>query len=91
MIIEWLRNSNHWKHLVVGLGIHIFYLVSLLLFNCSEIGLIVIPFLSTALFMIAVDLKDKMWGGKFDWEDVFAGIIPSIVLSIITTILIIIL
>ena len=83
-MITWIKESNRWKHLLVGFGIHIFYLLAMLLSMCSSLGLIIIPAITTFLFMAAVEVKDKLGGGKFDWLDILAGIIPSIVISVIT-------
>lgn len=82
----WLKESNRWKHFLVGLGIHIFYFIFLYLIvgSVNGIGFAILPLVTVFLFMVAVDWKDKVWGGKFDWEDVIAGVIPSFILSLVT-------
>lgn len=56
-IIDWFLKSNRWKHLVfgilIGFGANGWY--------CAEyVGLGVAG---------ALELKDKLWGGKWDWID----------------------
>lgn len=34
--------------------------------------------------MVAVEIKDHLGEGKFDWLDVLAGVIPSFIISGIT-------
>ena len=56
-IIEWLSASNRCKHLVggllIGFGSDDWY--------CAMY--------SSAGVAAALELKDKMWGGKWDWID----------------------
>ena len=56
-IIEWLSSSNRWKHLVgglvIGLGSDDWY--------CTMYAGIGVA--------AALELKDKMWGGQWDWID----------------------
>lgn len=56
-IIEWLKASNRWKHLVggmlIGAGANDPY--------CAAY--------SGAGIASALELKDKLWGGKWDWID----------------------
>lgn len=56
-IITWLKTSNHWKHCVggilIGLGADSNYCAAY-----AGIGV-----------AAALELKDKLWGGKWDWVD----------------------
>lgn len=56
-ILEWFKESNRWKHLlggfVIGLGTHGIYCAAY-----AGIGV-----------AAALELKDKLWGGKWDWID----------------------
>ena len=56
-IIEWLKSSNRWKHvaggIVIGLGADDNYCAA-----SAGIGV-----------AAALELKDKLWGGKWDWID----------------------
>ena len=56
-IIEWIKQSNRWKHLLggilIGLGANDWYCAAY-----SGIGV-----------ASAMELKDKLWGGKIDIID----------------------
>jgi hypothetical protein len=56
-IIDWLKDSNRWKHLIggacIGLGANSIYCATY-----AGVGV-----------AGALELKDKLWGGKPDWID----------------------
>lgn len=56
-IITWLKTSNRWKHLVggilIGFGAYSNYCAAY-----AGIGV-----------AATLELKDKLWGGKWDWID----------------------
>lgn len=56
-IIEWLKASNRWKHLLggflIGLGADGWY--------CAA-------YTGTGV-AAALELKDRLWGGNWDWID----------------------
>ena len=56
-VIEWFKTSNRWKHLVggilIGLGANSIYCAAY-----AGIGI-----------ASALEFKDKLWGGKWDWID----------------------
>ncbi len=56
-IVEWLKKSNRWKHLaggcIIGLGADSHY--------CAAYAGIAVAG--------ALELKDKMYGNKWDWTD----------------------
>lgn len=62
-IVSWLKESNHYKHLlygiIIGVGSDNWY--------CAEYTGIGIA--------SALELKDKMHGGKFDWVDLSLTVI----------------
>lgn len=66
-IIEWLSASNRWKHLVgglvIGLGSDDWYCAMY-----SSIGV-----------AAALELKDKMWGGQWDWIDLSLTVTGAVV------------
>lgn len=64
-IIEWIKQSNRWKHLLggilIGLGANDWYCAAY-----SGIGI-----------ASAIELKDKLWGGKaniIDWGLTVGGV-----------------
>lgn len=56
-IIKWIKESNRWKHIiggfVIGLGADRNYCAAYA--GCGVAA--------------ALELKDKLWGGKWDWID----------------------
>lgn len=56
-VIAWLKSSNRWKHavggIIIGLGADSNYCAAY-----AGIGV-----------AGALELKDKLWGGKWDWID----------------------
>lgn len=87
-IINWFKQSNRYKHTIAGLLITSLYITLLnLLFNNSDIqskvSIVSIALISNFTHMCAVEYKDLLYNSKFDWNDIIAGIIPSVILSII--------
>lgn len=56
-IIGWFKTSNRWKHLFGGAVIGIFA-------NSTYCA----AYAGTGV-AAALELKDKLWGGKWDWKD----------------------
>ena len=56
-IIEWLKKSHRWLHLLLGIVIG-FASASLYCAALAGIGV-----------AITSELKDKLWGGIWDWID----------------------
>lgn len=56
-MINWLKQSNRWKHLlggfIIGLGANSVY--------CAAYA--------TVGVASALEFKDHLWGGKWDWID----------------------
>lgn len=56
-ILDWLKTSNRWKHLaggvMIGLGADSNYCAAY-----AGVGV-----------AAALELKDKLWGGNWDWVD----------------------
>ena len=66
-IIEWLSASNRWKHLVggwlIGVGSDDWYCT---LYSSTGVA-------------AALELKDKMWGGQWDWIDLSLTVAGAVV------------
>lgn len=56
-IIEWLKESHRWMHLLIGL---------LIGFGATSIYCAAYAGIGVA---ITSELKDKLWGGIWDWWD----------------------
>lgn len=82
-ISNWLKESNHDKHLIAGF---IIFIISLLLsysLTKNDYATLIISNFVVAACMATAEYKDKLYGGKFDWEDILAGMIPSIIADIL--------
>lgn len=73
-IWEWLKTSNRWKHIIggmaIGLGANSNYCAAY-----AGIGV-----------AAALELKDKLWGSKWDWIDfviTVAGVIVGRLIHIL--------
>lgn len=70
-VIEWLKASNRWKHLVGGA------VVGAVMVNCID------SVMASALVGAAMEYKDKAWGGKFDWVDCSLTAVGGVVVAVI--------
>lgn len=57
-IINWFKESHRWQHFVGGFGIGLLSLGDWYTAAVSGIGV-----------ASALEYKDKLWGGKWDWID----------------------
>lgn len=56
-IIDWFKKSHRWLHILIGLLVG-FGAMSVYCAACAGIGV-----------AITSELKDKLWGGLWDWWD----------------------
>lgn len=73
--LGWLKESNRPAHMKAGALVYVVMLVVCLLLGVSVSSSMILAFVATAIVAVAVDYKDKLWGGKFDWLDVAATVI----------------
>lgn len=73
--------SNREKHLVAGGLIYAVMLSLCFVLNVQYVKGTIIALVATLIAACAVEYKDKLWGGKFDWLDVVATILVSVVVS----------
>lgn len=66
-VIDWLKASNRWKHLVGGVLIGL----------CSDNWYCAL-YAGTGV-AAALELKDRLWGGKWDWIDLSLTVIGAVV------------
>jgi hypothetical protein len=66
-IWTWLKASNHWKHIVggiiIGMGADDWY--------CALYAGVGVA--------AAMEFKDKLWGGKWDWVDLGLTVAGSVI------------
>lgn len=79
-LFGWLKESNRPKHIKYGLAVFIAMLATCLVLGVTFTRSTVIAFVATAIVAVAVDYKDHLWGGRFDWLDVVATILlPGVI------------
>jgi hypothetical protein len=66
---NWLKESNRWQHIAISIMIG-------LLFN----NLIYTAICAT-MVGVALEYKDKAYGGKWDWIDLTLTIVPALVIN----------
>lgn len=94
-INNWFRESNRWKHFVAGLCIHASVFLCVLLVSwcmgacaCLDKSLLFLALNINAFFavlcsMLSVEYIQKSCGMEWDWIDVFAGVIPSLLVILL--------
>ena len=84
-IINFLKESNRWLHLIGGalaaLGVAFLSLMILVTFGAT-IAIPLIAILAVSLIAVALEIKDVQGGGKFDWTDLSVTIIGAILILI---------
>ena len=79
-IINWIMDSNHYKHIIcVGLVAIIAYIMMLL--KCP------IEIIVPAVVAVSLEYKDNAHRVKFDWQDIIASMIGAIIVLIIRLLL----
>ena len=75
-IINWIINSNHYKHIIcVGLVAIIAYIMMSL--KCP------IEIIVGGAVAVSLEYKDYVHVGKFDWQDIIASMVGAIIVLII--------
>ena len=84
-IINFLKESNRWLHLIGGalaaLAVALLSLMILVTFG-TTIAIPLIAILAVSLIAVALEIKDVQCGGKFDWTDLAVTIIGAILILI---------
>ena len=75
--------SNREKHLIAGGLIYAVMLGLCFVLNVQYVKGTIIALIATLIAACAVEYKDKLWGGKFDWLDVVATILDPVIVSAI--------
>ena len=75
--------SNREKHLIAGALIYAVMLGLCFVLNVQYVKGTIIALIATLIAACAVEYKDKLWGGKFDWLDVVATILDPVIVSAI--------
>ena len=82
-IVNWYKESNRYIHCNAG-GVELVLLfISGLLFGMTIVQCALVSTISVAVTMVAVELKDKQQGGKFDVMDIVSGMIYPIIIDVL--------
>lgn len=81
-IIEWLKESNRWKHLLGGFFVS---MITNIIF--ANVICIVVGVYCTVCCAACLELKDKLYGNKWDWVDFILTIVGGIISTIIYVII----
>lgn len=88
VLYEWLLQSNRLSHVKAGMIIFLLMIAfSFFLLNISWGKSAVFSLMTTAITAMAVDYKDELWGGTFDWLDVAATILIPGLITLISIII----
>lgn len=79
--------SNREKHLIAGALIYAVMLGLCFVLSIQYLKGTIIALVATLIAACAVEYKDKLWGGKFDWLDVVATILVPVIVSTILLIM----
>lgn len=84
-IINFLKESNRWLHLIGGavaaLAVAFFSLMIFVAFG-AIIAIPLIAIQAVSFIAVALEMKDVQGGGKFDWTDIEVTIIGAILIPI---------
>lgn len=80
-LFGWLKVSNRPKHLKVGLVIFVLWVVcTMILTNMTMLQSAFTGLVCVLVAMCSVEYIQKIYGGKWDWLDILAGIlVPGII------------
>lgn len=81
--MKWLRESNRYKHTIMGIVIYPLFMLLSYSSGSSLIFSSIIGLLVTLACMVSVEYKDKLVGNKFDLLDILAGVLVPIILTLI--------
>ena len=85
--LGWLKDSNHPKHILCGLLLYAAMMAVCLIMGNTFASSAIISLVATIIAAMAVDYKNKLWGGKFDWLDVAATVLlPGMITSLVVLI-----
>lgn len=82
---DWFVASNRWVHLMSGWAIYLgMVFVYGIWFEYPPLAPTIIgAYVATLIAMIACEVKDKAWGGKFDFKDINAGMFLANVIMLV--------
>lgn len=86
-IKEWFYESNHDEHFWAGGLIFTISFFLCMIMNLEVYQMIIVSDFVVLIAMATAEYKDDTWGGKFDWEDILAGLIAPIGFTLLSLII----
>ena len=80
-LIDFLKDSNHWKHLIGGFLVALGAMVPLMLMHTPPTSTLYAMLYATLVAGMCLELKDHLWGGKWDWTDLAVTLLGGIICS----------
>ena len=77
-IKEWFISSNRWIHIMAGWIVFIVMAFAIGIpmdMDLNVASLFIGSYVASLIAMVMLEVKDKAWGGKFDWKDINAGML----------------
>lgn len=81
-LIDWFKESNRGKHLIVGGILYCLFLIVGNVLGMASFAILTNATLVVLTAMMSVEFKDKSYGTLFDWKDILAGIIFPVVVDL---------
>lgn len=75
---EWFISSNRWAHIMAGWAVFIVMAFAIgvpMDMELNVASLFIGSWFASLIAMVMLEVKDKAWGGKFDWKDINAGML----------------
>lgn len=82
-IKDWFYESNHDGHFWVGGAIFTISMFISTILELEVIQMLAVSDIIVFCSMASAEYKDNAWGGKFDWQDILAGMILPILFTLI--------
>lgn len=82
-LFHWLVESRRPLHVTAGTSIATLTLLLCALTNCSNTAIAANTLWTSLVASLSAEFKDYDHNDKFDWLDVLATMIPSIIISLV--------
>lgn len=79
MVMGWLKESNHWKHIIGCFVIAVIGIALGLGFGMSIVQAAILGWYSAVAGGVVAEYKDYKYGSKFDCQDIIADLIGAFI------------
>lgn len=81
-LLNWLTESNRMLHMAAGFLIMVATVAYMALVTKDLLLIAVTCYWTCTVAGVSVEVKDERWGGKYDWLDAFATVLPSLLFAV---------